>query len=685
MDIDTLVARFAEADAAFEQKRFFDARDLRRSLQGEVEKATSLRQHGRTINENCRASVIILSHIDDDLIGDALSRVASQVGEGFEVILVSNGNANLEKRGQDALENFSFIDIPLNSGCGMGRNIAATHAKGDWLIFLEDDGLIEPGCIDALLRCVDETGAVMVRGKYQSLTGNPQNDPPHYDLGDYRRYAFLNCEGVSCVSRKDYLLFDGFDPVLVGHEGVELCARMWRFYGPRGFMYEPKAVMLHDYTASSDPAQIGAKLQRQAGYKAYVDEVTPDAMELYKSLLATSSLPTIDAALLALEAKYSARESATNWPKISVLTTAKDGEDWLDDFVLSWSRQNYENFEVIFVDDGSKDNTYDVMRKVSEGDSRFVVIKGDGGGRSAALNTAIENATGEILAIADVDDVSTVDRLELTAKYFLTHPDVELLSFTVFGEKFMNWIGGRPSDKRFGDLETRGLLGMPGRFPTFAFRKEFTRVPFPTHLNAGVDYDWAVRNMAVAPLASGRSIPVPVTYYRQHERSITNNRKAEQDSVRDATIKFNFERLIGPLSEKDGVFIEALSRMKMSDPRFDKTEYQTWVAHLLRLNQTKKCFDTRALEYTLMQGLIVGNTSGNFQASGDPFEISRGVMSNVLKARADGDSKLMLRILRRFRAGARGVILESIYAEAAHIWRRFLSGSEKIDRKMRFR
>ena len=689
MSIETLKEGFAAADAAFERKRFFEAKNLRRALQDDVEKATSYRQHGKPVSEknNVRASIIILSHIDDDLISQALSRVASQLEDDFEVVLVSNGNDRIEERGRKAFERFTYVDIPLNAGCSMGRNIAARRAKGDWIVFLEDDGLIEPGCIDALLRCSAETGAVMVRGRYRSLTGDPGNDPAHYDIGDYRRYFFANCEGVSCARREDFLLFDGFDPVLAGHEGVELCARMWRFYGPRGFMYEPDAVLLHDYAAST--ADIAVKLKRQSAFKEYVDVVTPNTMHLHNATVETVSLSEGAAAWASIEARFASLKKPADVPKISVVTTARNGENWLKDYVQCWSRQEYSNFEVIFVDDGSDDNTHALMQEVARDDDRYIVIKGPGSGRSAALNTAIEYATGTILAIADVDDVATPDRLSLTAKYFLTHPEVDLLSFTVYGERFMSWAGGRPTDNRFGDLATRSLLGMPGRFPTYAFRREFARVPFDTNLTAGIDYAWVCQNQAAMPSSAGVSVPIPTVYYRQHAQSITNNNLAEQQSVREATIRSVFERLIGPLSEKDTVFIEAFSRNSISDPRFDAVAYLGWVDHLLALNGRTQCFEPRALEYTLIRGFNALIAAGKIPATNpgsvntesaslDPYTISKAVMTRVHSARVDGNSIRALKLLRQFRAGARGVVFETIYAEAASFLRRLRNGLIRI-------
>jgi len=72
--------------------------------------------------------------------------------------------------------------------------------------------------------------------------------------------------------------------------------------------------------------------------------------------------------------------------------------------------QNFEDFEVIVVDDGSSDNTLEVLNSIQ--DSRLVVLSQDNAGPAAARNTGMDAVRGEYIAFLDSDDVWYPDYLE---------------------------------------------------------------------------------------------------------------------------------------------------------------------------------------------------------------------------------------------------------------------------------
>ncbi|EEE35088.1 glycosyl transferase, group 2 family [Rhodobacteraceae bacterium KLH11] len=602
------------------------------------------------------ASVVILSHKDNELISEAFSRLAAQFNSELELILLSNGNDELTRRAKTHFSEFQTITTPFVVGCSMGRNIGARLARGKWLIFLDDDGLIEDGCVESLLRCAKETGAPMVRGRIKPLTLDMAEAPSNYDLGDYRRLSFLNGEGVSCVLKRDLLRFDGFDPVLAGHEGVELCARMWRFYGPLGFVYEPSAVLLHDY--SKGDAHLEQKKKRYAALKQYVEEVTPNCFLLHDMLRNQAYLPEASAALAVIDREANRHSAAGGGKKITVVTTVKNGRDWLDDYELTWAHQDYDNYEVVIVDDGSTDDTLEKIREIAERDTRFVVVEGSGEGRSAALNAAIGAGTGDIFVIADVDDVSVPNRLSLTMKYFEAFPDCDVVSFATYGEDSLASIGGRPKEKNFYDLKTRLLVGMAGRFPSYAFRRRFFQEPFDNKLVAGVDYDWVSRNIAANSAATGHVLPIPIVYYRQHDGSISTQRVKAQSDTRKAIIKRNFDNLIESMSERDIVFIEAVSSNFQQFQEEDLRAYRGWINKLIGRNAEVGAYDPEALAFALLNFLRSEGVSEATKIVSTPdlaYKFSETVFQSVQYFEDSGDFRKARALLRSFRKGAKGL------------------------------
>lgn len=99
-------------------------------------------------------------------------------------------------------------------------------------------------------------------------------------------------------------------------------------------------------------------------------------------------------------------------PQISVIMPAYNAEKWLAESCESVFRQTYSNIELIVVDDGSVDATYDLAMKLADSDQRMRVIHTENGGVCRARNIGIRAATGEYIAFLDADDVLTKHALE---------------------------------------------------------------------------------------------------------------------------------------------------------------------------------------------------------------------------------------------------------------------------------
>ncbi len=98
--------------------------------------------------------------------------------------------------------------------------------------------------------------------------------------------------------------------------------------------------------------------------------------------------------------------------KISIIIPCYNGEKTVRRCLDSVCRQSYENFEVLFVDDGSKDESKQIVREYTERDSRFKLIETSNRGVSAARNTGIGLAQGEYIQFLDADDEMLPEMLE---------------------------------------------------------------------------------------------------------------------------------------------------------------------------------------------------------------------------------------------------------------------------------
>lgn len=100
-------------------------------------------------------------------------------------------------------------------------------------------------------------------------------------------------------------------------------------------------------------------------------------------------------------------------PLISIIVPVYNVEPYVGQCVRSLREQTYKNIEVIMVDDGSTDNSYEVCRAAIDGDERFNLLRNPVcKGVSAARNIGLEQAKGDLLGFVDPDDWIEADLYE---------------------------------------------------------------------------------------------------------------------------------------------------------------------------------------------------------------------------------------------------------------------------------
>lgn len=108
--------------------------------------------------------------------------------------------------------------------------------------------------------------------------------------------------------------------------------------------------------------------------------------------------------------------------KISVIVAAFNAEKTLQDCVQSILNQTYSNFEIIIIDDKSKDGTLSLAHQLEKLDSRIKAIScPQNGGPAKARNAGLDIASGEWIAVVDSDDLILPERFEAMLEKVKTH------------------------------------------------------------------------------------------------------------------------------------------------------------------------------------------------------------------------------------------------------------------------
>lgn len=121
--------------------------------------------------------------------------------------------------------------------------------------------------------------------------------------------------------------------------------------------------------------------------------------------------------------------------ELSVIIPVYNVEKTLHRCVESVLKQSFQNFEMILVDDGSKDNSAIMVDEIALTDNRISVIHQSNQGLSAARNTGIKAATGRYITFIDSDDFIAQDTFKGIMELLNTHPEYDILEFSVI-EKY---------------------------------------------------------------------------------------------------------------------------------------------------------------------------------------------------------------------------------------------------------
>lgn len=122
-------------------------------------------------------------------------------------------------------------------------------------------------------------------------------------------------------------------------------------------------------------------------------------------------------------------------PLISVIVPVYNTASWLRRCLDSICSQSYQNLEILCVNDGSTDNSAEILVEYAAKDSRIKVFTQENAGLSAARNTALDHATGEWVTGVDSDDWLEIEAYEQAMRSTADGVDMVWFGTQIEGEK----------------------------------------------------------------------------------------------------------------------------------------------------------------------------------------------------------------------------------------------------------
>lgn len=238
--------------------------------------------------------------------------------------------------------------------------------------------------------------------------------------------------------------------------------------------------------------------------------------------------------------------------KVSVIVPIYNSEKFISECIESVINQTYKDFELILVDDGSRDSSGEICKKFELKDSRIRYIYKNNGGVSSARNEGLKYARGQYVAFVDSDDIVKPEMLEILLQ---NDTDFAMCGYELFDDadrtnryKYScNYLFGTMHDlaQNIGDyISPPFLLGPWCKL----FRKSIiinNNVTFPVELSYGEDAIFVLKYLEYCDTVD---ISAYVGYsYRKHGKESLSGKFLE-DKI---DINFRINTLIGTLLQKE--------------------------------------------------------------------------------------------------------------------------------------
>lgn len=150
-----------------------------------------------------------------------------------------------------------------------------------------------------------------------------------------------------------------------------------------------------------------------------------------------------------------------NKMKISIVVPIYNMEESLENCIVSILKQSFKDFELILVDDGSSDNSFEICKKYAAKYTNIIAYHQDNAGSGPARNAGIRIARGEYLLFIDSDDVLIDNALDILNK--ITSDNLDLY---VFGYRVV-YKSGKNIEKNYGNRKLPGEVVRADYAPFF--------------------------------------------------------------------------------------------------------------------------------------------------------------------------------------------------------------------------
>ena len=216
---------------------------------------------------------------------------------------------------------------------------------------------------------------------------------------------------------------------------------------------------------------------------------------------------------------------------VSIIIPVYNGEKFIDECLKKILKQTYENIEIIVINDGSTDETKNILKKYSL-NKKIKIFNNENHGVSYGRNYGIEKATGDYIMFLDVDDELLDDAIEQLVDYVNKNNDIDIIRFNGYEEHKDKTKSPFDSIDKYNNLEfskentlnlfvtgTRPIRG----YSWLLFLKNRDILPFKINLKYLEDTVFCIENFT-----NNKKVyfyDKPLYIYKYNESSVTKSYK----------------------------------------------------------------------------------------------------------------------------------------------------------------
>lgn len=389
-------------------------------------------------------SIVIPIYNAEKYLEECLNSIKNQTYKNIEVIMVNDGSKDdsemICKRFSEDDARFRYF-TKVNGGVSSARNLGLDNVKGDYITFIDADDWIAEKHLELLINSIKKTNSDIGVSSYKEF-----NNKDTYYIRVYTKQEknLLNFEkmnrdefltlfpklmstnvcfnnAVSKLFRKDLVKNLRFDTSIKYGEDLDFYFRLYLNVDSISYVNELTYVYrIHGDSTTSNFNQEHAEQELTIFKQMYekIQEIGLPTIHYFNKLkkLLELRMDFLENKVLLNEYLDFLKiiEGTVTYPNtlISVVIPIFNVSPYLRLCLESIENQTYPHFEVLLVNDGSRDDSKDICQEFIHKDKRFRYFEQENLGNSVARNTGILNSNGEFITFIEGDDFVDPNYLE---------------------------------------------------------------------------------------------------------------------------------------------------------------------------------------------------------------------------------------------------------------------------------